>query len=432
MVLMYNSYYRSFQKIIERKNFLEKEERLNQLKTIIQQYKDNPFSINIARGIPSAEQLDLSNDLLNTLDNDHYLSDDPRDIRSYGGLLGIKEARELFADLFDITPEETIVGGNSSLQLMYITLNMLMYTGENPWHKQGKVKFLCPSPGYDRHWNMLERLNIQMIPIELTGEGPDMDEVERLVQEDGDIKGIFCVPKYSNPTGEVYSADTIQRLAQMETKANDFVIMWDNAYIVHHLTEEKVEIENILELAKETNYPNRTYMFASTSKVTFPGGGVAAIGTSTDNVAKLEEELSKQILSFDKINQKRHVLFLKNKTSILKHMEKHAEIIKPKFDLILDHLENHFGSSNMEIKWTEPQGGYFIHIETKNGSASEIVDLMQDFGVTLTPANAAYPKGENPNNNSLRIAPTFAKMEELEKAIPALMQCIEYVTLKSE
>lgn len=411
---------------------MEKEERLNQLEPIIQGYKADPFSINIARGVPSSEQLDLSNDLLNTLDSDHYLSDDPRDIRSYGGLLGIKEAREMFAELLEITPEETIAGGNSSLQLMYITLNRLMYTGENPWYKQGEIKFLCPSPGYDRHWNMLERLNIQMIPIELTGEGPDMDKVEKLVQEDESIKGIFCVPKYSNPTGEVYSTDTIQRLAQMKTKADDFIIMWDNAYIVHHLTDEKAEIENILELAKEANYPNRPYMFASTSKITFPGGGVAAIGTSVENVSKLEEELGNQILSFDKIKQKRHVLFLENKSNILKHMEKHAEIIKPKFDLILDHLENHFKNSNMEVEWTKPKGGYFIHIETKDGTASKIVDLMQDFGVTLTPANASYPKGENPKNNSLRIAPTFAKMEELEKAIPALMQCIEYVTLKSE
>lgn len=411
---------------------MEKQERLDELEAVIQDYKKNPFSINIARGIPSSDQLDLSNDLLNGVNKDDYFSDDPRDIRSYGGLLGIKEARELFAELLEVTPQETVVGGNSSLQLMYITLNMLMYTGENSWNEQGEVKFLCPSPGYDRHWNMLERLNIQMIPIELTGEGPDMDEVEKLVQEDESIKGIFCVPKYSNPTGEVYSTETINRLAKMETKADDFVLLWDNAYAVHHLTDEKVEIENILELSKKANHPNRPYIFVSTSKITFPGGGVAAIGASTRNVRKLEKELENQILSFDKINQKRHVRFLKNKSTTLKHMEKHAEIIKPKFDLILEQLQDYFQDSDIDIDWTEPKGGYFIHIEPKKGTAHKIVSLMQEFGVKLTPANASYPYGENPKDNSIRLAPTFAEINELKKAIPALMQCIEYVTLNKE
>jgi len=429
---MYNLYYRNYLKIIGRRILVEKQERFNQLEAIVQEYKDEPFSINIARGIPSSEQLNLSNDLLKGLNKDDYFSDDPRDVRSYGGLLGIKEARELFSELLEVAPEETIVGGNSSLQLMYITLNMLMYTGENPWHKQGKIKFLCPSPGYDRHWNMLNRLNIQMIPIELTGKGPDMDEVEKLVQEDENIKGIFCVPKYSNPTGEVYSTETINRLAKMKTKADDFVVLWDNAYAVHHLTDKKIEIENILELSKKANHPNRPYIFVSTSKITFPGSGVAAIGTSTDNVNKLEKELGNQILSFDKINQKRHVLFLKNKSNILKHMDQHAGIIKPKFDLILNQLADYFGDTDMDVKWTRPRGGYFIHIEPKEGTASEIVSLMQDIGVKLTPANAPYPHGKNPKDNSIRIAPTFAEMDELEKAIPALTQGIEYVILKKE
>jgi len=403
------------------------------LKKEIDELKKNSFSINIARGIPSKEQVDLSNDLLGSfLEDTPFQTDDPLDYRTYGGLLGIQEARDLFAEIFGISSKETIVGGNSSLQLMFITLNMLMHTGDQPWSKQNKeIKFLCPSPGYDRHFNMLNHLGIKMIPIELTGQGPDMDQVEELVKNDDSIKGIFCVPKYSNPSGEVYSDKTVERLAQLKTKAEDFVIMWDNAYAVHHLTDEKVEIANLLDLSIKAGYPERTYMYTSTSKITFPGGGVASIGTSEQNVDKLKNELSNQILSFDKVNQRKHVLFLKDKAHIEKHMEKHAAIMKPKFDLIIDKFEKEFAGDNQFVEWTSPKGGYFIHLETQDGCAAEIVQLMSDIGIKLTPANAAYPYGENSQDNSIRLAPSFAGLKELEQAVPVLIKIIKYVTLKN-
>lgn len=404
-------------------------QRVYELTEKLEEHKRNPFKINISRGIPSPEQLALSKDLFNILDTDTVYSEDPVDIRNYGGLLGIQEARTLFGKLMGISAEETVVGGNASLQLMYIVLNMLMNTDDQAWVNQGyPIKFLCPSPGYDRHWNILNRLGIEMIPVPMTGHGPEMDMVEKWVQEDETIKGIFCVPKYSNPTGEVYSNKTIERLAQLETKSDDFVILWDNAYIVHHLTEERVEIKNILEEAKKHHNEDRIYQFVSTSKMTFPGSGVAAIGTSKNNVAKLVKELSSQIISFDKINQKRQVAFLKDIPTIEQLMDQHAQILQPKFAYILEELNKAF-SANGWVKWSEPKGGYFIHLETKEGLASEIVSKMNEIGIKLTPANAAYPNGDNPLDNSIRLAPSFASIEELKSAIPALIGIIELVTI---
>lgn len=405
--------------------------RLEQVREQYEVYKNRPFEINISRGTPSTAQLSFSEDLLRGFELENWLSEEEQDIRNYGGLLGIWEARRLFKELLGTSIEETLVGGNSSLQLMYVVLNMLMYTGKNSWYRQEKVKFLCPSPGYDRHWFMLERLGIEMIPVELTGTGPDMEVVEKLVSQDPSIKGIFCVPKYNNPTGETYSDEVVERLASMHTAEENFVIMWDNAYVVHHLTEEKIEVKNILDACKEAGVPNRPIMFLSTSKITLPGAGVSAIGASETNILTIADELSKQIISFDKVNQKRHVLFLKDKKTIELLMEKHAAILKPKFDWIQAILEAYFpGERRQMVEWTNPKGGYFVHLTTKEGCATEVVQKMKDIGIILTPANAPYPHSINPMDNSIRIAPSFARTDELEIAMEALSVCIELVTLK--
>ncbi|WP_225743936.1 aminotransferase class I/II-fold pyridoxal phosphate-dependent enzyme [Marinilactibacillus sp. Marseille-P9653] len=405
--------------------------RLEQVQEQYKAYQNRPFEITIARGIPSTKQLELAKPLLDKLVGSDWLSEDEQDIRNYGGLMGIKEARSLFSDLLGTSIEETIVAGNSSLQLMYSVLIMHMYTGKSKWNNEEKVKFLCPSPGYDRHFSMLERLGIEMIPVELTGSGPDMEVVEKIVSQDASIKGIFCVPTYSNPTGETYSDEVVERLADMHTAAEDFLIMWDNAYTVHHLFDEKEQAINILEACKEAGVPDRPFMFVSTSKMTFPGAGVAAVGASETNILRFAEELSKQIISFDKLNQKRHVDFLKDQKTIERLMEKHADILRPKFEWIQAIFEAYFaGERSRLLKWTEPKGGYFVHLTTANGCATEIVDKMEQIGIQLTPANATYPYGINPLDNSIRLAPSYIGLDKLEVALEALCTCVELVTLE--
>ncbi|TVP91569.1 PLP-dependent aminotransferase family protein [Alkalibacterium sp.] len=410
------------------------EDMTNRLETVRAQYelyKERPFDLTLARGIPSTEQLKLSEALINETPIENWYSKDELDIRNYGGLFGIQEARELFGLLLDTEVEETFVGGNSSLQLMYATLNHLMFTSSNPWIKEEKVKFICPSPGYDRHWFMLDHMGIEMIPVELTGNGPDMETVEKLVSQDPSIKGMFVVPTYNNPTGETVSDDVVDRLAGMHTAADDFVIIWDNAYVVHHLRDSKKQAKNILEAAKRELNPDRVIQFVSTSKMTLPGAGVAAIGASEARISELALTFSKQLISFDKLNQMRHVLFLKDKETIEKHMAKHAEILAPKFDWIEAILSAYFhGERQSFIEWTEPDGGYFVHLTTQDGCATEIVEKMKEIGIELTPANAAYPYGINPKDNSIRLAPSFAKPDDLEIAMEALCTCIELVTLE--
>lgn len=412
-------------------NSKQLDSRLEQVSMQYNLYKKRPFDINMARGIPSRKQLELSSALLNKLELPDWMSEDEQDIRNYGGLLGIREARKLFSDILKTSIDETLVGGNASLQLMYAVLVMHMFTGDNKWNKETVVKFLCPSPGYDRHWAMLERLGIEMIPVELTGEGPDMELVEKIVSQDSSIKGIFCIPTYSNPTGETYSDEVVERLAQMHTAAEDFLIMWDNAYAVHHLNNEHEEAQSILEACKKAGVPNRPYMFVSTSKITFPGAGVAAVGASEKNILRLAEELSTQIISFDKLNQKRHVLFLKDSNTIQALMEQHAKILKPKFDWIQSIFKAYFTEDREKfISWTNPNGGYFVHLTTMDGCAAEIVDRMGEIGIQLTPANATYPYGINPLDNSIRLAPSFIELDKLEVALEALCTCIELVTLE--
>lgn len=409
----------------------EMEDHLNHIKAQYALYEERPFEITIARGIPSTNQLKLSEALINETKIENWYSDDELDIRNYGGLFGIEEARKLFGTLLNTTVEETFVGGNSSLQLMYATLNHLMYTASNPWSKEETVKFICPSPGYDRHWFMLEHLGIEMIPVELTGKGPDMETVEKLVSQDPSIKGMFIVPTYNNPTGETVSDEVVDRLAQMHSASEDFVILWDNAYVVHHLSELKEEAKDILEACKSAGNPERVIQYVSTSKMTLPGSGVAAIGASTKRMNELALDFSKQLISFDKINQKRHVLFLKDRETIDDLMSKHAEILAPKFEWVDAILSAYFhGERSSFVKWTKPNGGYFVHLTTQDGCAAEIVQRMKDIGIELTPANAAYPYGINARDNSIRLAPSFAKLDDLEIAMEALCVCIEMVTLE--
>ena len=406
-------------------------EYLQKLKDKYQAYVKDPINLNIARGIPSKDQLDLSQGLLSLDLSQDYMSQDQVDLRSYGGIDGVLEARALFAELLETEIEEVMVVGNASLQVMYLSLDYFMNHQDHPWSQQGPVKFLCPVPGYDRHFAMLDYLGYDMVPVPLTGAGPDMDVVEDLVKDDPSIKGIFCVPKYSNPTGEVYSDETIHRLVKMETAASDFKILWDNAYIVHHLTEDQVEIPNILDLAKENQVADRPFIYTSTSKMTLPGAGIAAIAASRNNLQAFQNFLSKQLTSFDKLNQKRQTLFLKNKANILDHMAKHAAILKPKFDYILNRLEEAFPNHQL-LDWTKPKGGYFIHLTTQEGCAQEIVQKLADIGLAVTQANATYPKGDNPKDNSIRLAPTFASLEDLVKAMDAIILCVELVSLSKE
>lgn len=409
----------------------DKNKRLEAVRSQYALYKERPFDLTLARGIPSTEQLKLSEALINETPIENWYSKDELDIRNYGGLMGIQEARELFGLLLETEVEETFVGGNSSLQLMYATLNHFMFTSSNPWVKEETVKFICPSPGYDRHWFMLDHMGIEMIPVELTGEGPDMETVEKLVSQDPSIKGMFVVPTYNNPTGETVSDDVVDRLAQMHTAADDFVIIWDNAYVVHHLREQKDSAKNILKAAKEASHQDRVIQFVSTSKMTLPGAGVAAIGASEARISELALSFSKQLISFDKLNQMRHVLFLKDRKTIEQHMAKHAEILAPKFDWIEAILSAYFhGERQSFVQWTQPDGGYFVHLTTQDGCATEIVDKMKEIGIELTPANAAYPYGVNPKDNSIRLAPSFAKPDDLEIAMEALCTCIELVTLE--
>lgn len=408
---------------------------LQELKEKYTAYKNQPFALNLKRGVPGKDQLALSEPMLSILTPEDLISEDGTDLRNYGALTGLNEAKELFAEIFEVRPDEVIVGGNSSLQLMYSVLANKLFLGqpnkEAAWAKEEKVKFLCPSPGYDRHFNVVDQLGFELITVEMTEEGPDMEQVERLVANDASIKGIWCVPKYSNPTGISYSDEVVDRLAKMKTAATDFVIMWDNAYVVHHIQEEKDQVKNLLEVSKQYHTEKRVWMFCSTSKMTFPGSGVAAIGTCEENVHWYTKILSNQTIGYDKLNQKRHVKFLQNKEHLLDHMQKHAAILKPKFDLITETFATYFKGSDM-VEWTNPNGGYFIHLTTKDYCASKIVDTLADVGISLTEANAAYPYGNNPKDNSIRLAPTPVPTQDLGIAIDVVCLCIEMVTLEQE
>ncbi|RYM04773.1 aminotransferase class I/II-fold pyridoxal phosphate-dependent enzyme [Sporolactobacillus sp. THM7-7] len=413
-------------------------DELNELRQNLQKqydaYKNQKLSLNMARGKPCPEQLDLSMGMLDLLTSTSDLTDaNGTDIRNYGGLDGIPEAKAFFAQMMDISPEEIMVGGNASLSMMYDTVSAAMLHGVPdstvPWSKLPSVKFLCPSPGYDRHFAICERQNIEMITVDMTDVGPDMDQVEKLVREDAAIKGIWCVPKYSNPTGITYSDEVVDRLARMETKASDFRIFWDNAYIVHHLTDRPDHLKNIMDACKAAGHPDRVFLFSSTSKVTFPGGGVAVMASSVNNLNFLKQKFSVQTIGPDKFNQLRHVRFLKDMEHLKAHMKKHAAILKPKFDTVIKILESELGGGQI-ASWSRPNGGYFISLNTLDGCAKEVVQMAKEVGVTLTPAGATFPYGKDPRDRNIRIAPSFPPLSELTTAIKILCLCIQIVSIE--
>ncbi len=385
-----------------------------------EQFKGRGLCLNMARGKPSDEQLRLSHGLLTAVGADDVLADtDGTDCRNYGGLDGIPSAKKLFADIFGVSEKEVIVFGNSSLNIMYDTLvkAMLFGTGNGakPWKDCGKIKWLCPVPGYDRHFLITEKLGFEMINIPCDENGPDMDMVEKLVAEDESIKGIWCVPMYSNPTGITYSDEVVKRMASMKTAADDFRIFWDNAYCIHHLNDTPDKLFNLLEEAKKCGNEDRVYMFTSTSKVTFAGGGIAAMSASEKNIAYVKSLITVQTIGYDKINQLRHVRYFKNYEGLTNHMKKHAEFLRPRFEAVSDALEAELKPLGIG-KWVKPNGGYFISFDAPKGCAKEIVKLCKEAGVELTGAGATFPYGVDPDDSNIRIAPSFPPIEEMKLA----------------
>ena len=394
--------------------------------------KGRSLSLDMTRGKPSPQQLDLSNRIL-TLPGDDYVDDDGTDLRNYGGLDGLPAAKRLFGDLLEVAPQQVIVGGNSSLTLMYETLARAcqfgVVGGERPWNHITKRKFICPTPGYDRHFQITEHLGFELLAVEMTEHGPDMAQVESLVAEDDSIMGIWCVPKYSNPTGACYDADTVARLAAMKTAATDFRILWDNAYAEHHFSDERPELENIMQHCAAAGNPHRVILFASTSKICHPGSGVAAMAASDANVADAKAHIAVQSIGPDKVNQLRMLKLFGDRAGLRTHMKKHAALVKPKFDLVLEILERELGDLGI-AQWSRPQGGYFISLDGVDGSATQVVQLALDAGVKLTAAGAPFPYGKDPHDRNVRIAPTFPSLSDIRQATEVLAACVKLASAK--
>ena len=400
--------------------------RQSELLDIFNTYIDAGLKLDLTRGKPAAEQLDLSNELDGILEG-FYLLQGGTDARNYGGILGIPEARQLGAEFIGAKSEQVMVGGNSSLNLMYQYVeHMMAHWGGEP------VKFLCPVPGYDRHFTICEHFDIEMITVPLNDDGPDMQQVKELISKDAAIKGIWCVPKYSNPTGNTYSKEVVEQFAEIPKVAGDnFRVFWDNAYAVHDLVEQGDELPSLMTAAEKAGTTDNIVMLGSTSKVTFAGAGISFLATSTSQLAAFEKFLSDQMIGFDKVNQLRHVRFLKDIDGIKAHMAKHRDIIKPKFDLVLKKLEEHLAGKNM-ASWNSPRGGYFISLDTRPGLATTIISMAADAGVKLTPAGATFPYGKDPENTNIRLAPTFPGLAELESAMDVFVTCVELASLNAE
>lgn len=406
---------------------MKKEELAKETEKLEQQYlqfKAKDYHLNMARGKPCKEQLDLSNDMTGCLKADELKDRTGLDCRNYGVLDGIPEAKTLFASLLGVHPDHVIVGASSSLNMMYDSVSRAMAFGvpgsAKPWGKEEKVSFLCPVPGYDRHFAVTKQFGIHMINIPMTPDGPDMDMVEALAASDDSIKGMWCVPVYSNPDGITYSTKTCMRLASMKTAAPDFRIFWDNSYFVHALDVDHPDtIPEILSLCEQSGNANRVFEFASTSKITWAGSGIAYMASSPENIAYIKQQMSFQTIGPDKINQLRHVKFLKDPQGIHDIMRKHAAILKPKFDTVLSILKRELGDTDL-AKWNEPRGGYFISLFVVPGTAKAVVELCKNCGVEFTPAGATYPYGIDPSDSNIRIAPSFPPVAELVPAIEIL------------
>ncbi len=412
-------------------------EQLLQEKTALEaeyaKIKEMGLSLDMSRGKPAAEQLDLSMGILDTVDAKSVVkSENGTDLRNYGVLDGIPEAKKLIGDMVGAKPENVIVYGNSSLNIMYDQIaraEIFGICGNTPWSKLDKVKFLCPVPGYDRHFAITEEFGIEMINIPMTEDGPDMDMVEQYVNNDAAVKGIWCVPKYSNPQGVVYSDETVRRFANLKPAAADFRIFWDNAYVVHHLYEDnQAQILNILDECEKAGNPDIVFQFCSTSKVSFPGAGIAAISASAANIADIKKKLTIQTIGHDKINQLRHVKFFKDQKGIQEHMMKQAAIIRPKFEMVEEMLTEEIASRGIG-SWMHPLGGYFISFEALEGCAKKIVEKCKEAGVVLTGAGSPYPYKKDPKDSVIRIAPTYPSMDELKEAAKVFTVVVRLVSV---
>mgnify|MGYP000003473233 FL=1 len=388
--------------------------------------KAKGLNLNISRGKPAAAQLDLTEGMLTVLSkNEDTFAEDGTDCRNYGVLTGIPEARKLIGDICEVPAENVIVYGNASLTIMFDTVARSFLKGVagcTPWNKLDKVKFLCPVPGYDRHFGITQYYGFELIPIPMDDNGPDMDMVERLVSEDDSIKGIWCVPKYSNPAGTTYSDEVVKRFAALKPAAKDFRIMWDNAYCIHEISDTPDVLLNIMDECKKTGNEDLPILFCSTSKITFPGAGVAAMAASENNLKVLREKYNYEIISYDKLNMLRHVRFFKNYDGVLKHMEKHKSVLKPKFEIVLDTLDKELAPADI-ASWKKPHGGYFVSVDVFEGTAKRTVALCKEAGVVLTGAGATYPLGIDPKDSNIRIAPTFPPNHELEVAMDVFCIC---------
>ncbi|MGN6714618.1 aminotransferase [Anaerocolumna jejuensis] len=391
------------------------------------------LSLDMSRGKPCIEQLDISMEMMDILNSSSDLTcDDGTDCRNYGVLDGLPEAKKLIGDMIEVPAENLIIYGNSSLNIMYDAISRSMthgVMGNTPWCRLDKVKFLCPVPGYDRHFSITEYFGIEMINIPMTEEGPDMDLVEKYVSEDEAVKGIWCIPKYSNPQGITYSDRVVKRFARLKPAAKDFRIYWDNAYSMHHLYEDDQEnILEILEECKKAGNPDIVYKFSSTSKISFPGSGVAAIATSPNNLVDIKKQLAIQTIGHDKVNQLRHVRYYKDINGIIEHMKEHANILRPKFETVLNILETELGG--LEIgNWHKPKGGYFISFDTLDGCAKAVVERAQKAGVKLTSAGATYPYGKDPHDSNIRIAPSFPTLKDLTTAMELFTLCVKIASV---
>lgn len=416
---------------------MTRQELLKLEEELTKQYEEKKalgLKLDMSRGKPCKEQLDLSLGMMDVLNSDSDFYDESGvDVRNYGGLIGIAEARKLMGDMMEVNPDNVIIYGVSSLNVMFDMIAkgyMHGYLGSTPWGQLEKVKFLCPVPGYDRHFAITELFGYEMINIPMLEDGPDMDLVEKLASEDESVKGIWCVPKYGNPNGVVYSDEVVRRFASMKTAAKDFRIFWDNAYCVHHLYEDnQPSILNIIEECEKAGNPDRAFKFASTSKITFPGSGIAAMASSKANLEDAKRTMAIQIISHDKVNQLRHVRFFKDAAGMKAHMKKHADILRPKFEMVENTLERELAGTGCGT-WTKPLGGYFISFDSMDGCAKAIVAKCKEAGMTLTGAGATYPYGIDPHDSNIRIAPSFPSLKEMEQASALFALCVKLVSVE--
>lgn len=412
------------------------QELIEERKVIEEQYnnfKEKNLKLDMSRGKPGSEQLDLSLELLDVIKSSSNLkTEEGFDSRNYGVLDGIVEIKRIFAQILGVQDEDVFVGGNSSLNMMFDTISHFMTHGvlnHTPWIKQEKIKFLCPVPGYDRHFSILDYFGIETINISMSETGPDMDLIEKLVAQDDSIKGIWCVPKYSNPQGITYSDETVRRFAKLQPKAEDFRIFWDNAYAIHTFGDQDDSLLSLMDECKQNNNEDLPVIFGSTSKITFSGSGIAVLATSKNNLENLKKKYSIQTIGYDKINQLRHFRFFKDYDGILQHMEKHKAILRPKFNTVIKFLEDNLLEAGV-ASWFKPNGGYFISVDVMDHCAKRVVELCKEAGVILTPAGATYPQGVDPLDKNIRLAPTYPPKEELEVAMNLFCVCSKLAALE--